>query len=328
MNVPTRLTAFAAVLGLAFGGAALAGAAIDPTKQEPAAAAGEHGGGETQAAGGDTPHGGDGHGAGAAQPPVAGDAPAGEHAPAGDAPAGEHASAGSELSGLAVSQDGFTLEPDRTYFAGDGPRRFSFRIVDDRGRVVRDQYEREAERELHLVVVRRDTAIYEHVHPRKGEDGTWSVDLELREPGVYRAFADFQIDGQRRALATDLFVAGDFEPSPLPAPEPVDEIDGYSVEVASSQPLQAGQARTLTFSISRGGRPMEDLQPYLGARGHLVALREGDLGYLHVHPDEGVGGSAVAFGATFPTAGRYRLFFQFKTGGRVRTVAYTVEVAR
>ncbi len=62
--------------------------------------------------------------------------------------------------------------------------------------------------------------------------------------------------------------------------------------------------------------------------GHLVALREGDLGYLHVHPTEGVGGNAVAFEATFPTAGRYRLFFQFKTGGDVRTVAYTVEVPR
>lgn len=34
MNVPTRLAAFAVVLALAFGGAALAGAAIDPTDGE------------------------------------------------------------------------------------------------------------------------------------------------------------------------------------------------------------------------------------------------------------------------------------------------------
>ncbi len=311
MNVPTRLAAFAAALGLAFGGAALTGAAIDPTDEESAVAAGGHGDSEAASADDGSP-GGD-HGS--------------DEAPAGPE-GGEHGSTGSSLSGLAVSQDGFTLEPDRTHFEGAGPKRFSFRIVDDRGRVIRDEYELESERELHLVVVRRDTAVYEHVHPRKGEDGTWSVDLALREPGVYRAYADFQIGGKKRALATDLFVGGDFEPVPPPEPEPVNEVDGYSIGVASSQPLQAGQARSLAFSISRGESPVEDLQPYLGARGHLVALREGDLGYLHVHPEEGVGSSAVEFEATFPTAGRYRLFFQFKTGGRVRTVAYTVEVRR
>ncbi len=311
MNVPTRLAAFAVVLALAFGGAALAGAAIDPTDGGSAVAAGDHPGGEPQSVGEGSS--GGGHGS--------------DQAPA-DSEGGEHASTGSALSGLAVSQDGFTLEPDRTYFAGDGPKRFNFRIVDDRGRAIRDGYELEAERELHLVVVRRDTAVYEHVHPRKGEDGMWSVDLALRQPGVYRAYADFQIGGKKRALATDLFVGGDFKPSPLPEPRAVNEVDGYSVRLASSQPLRAEQARTLAFSVSRGGSPVENLQPYLGARGHLVALREGDLGYLHVHPDEGVGGDAVEFGATFPTAGRYRLFFQFKAGDRVRTLSYTVEVAR
>jgi len=318
MNVPTRLVAFAAILGLAFCGAALAGAAIDPTDDEDVAADAGHGGGGSR--GGD-----DSAAAGAG---AHGDKGGAEPAAAEGAQGGEHASMGVALSGLAVSLDGFTLEADQTSFTGDGPKRFSFRIVDDRGRVIRDEYELESERELHLVVVRRDTAIYEHVHPSRGEDGTWSVDLALREPGAYRAFADFQIDGKKRALATDLFVGGDFQPNPLPEPKLVGEVDGYSVRVNSSQPLQAGQERTLTFLIRRAGKQVVDLQRYLGARGHLVALREGDLGYLHVHPTEGVGGNAVAFEATFPTAGRYRLFFQFKIGGDVRTVAYTLEVPR
>ena len=76
----------------------------------------------------------------------------------------------------------------------------------------------------------------------------------------------------------------------------------------------------MRFAISRGGRTIRT-QPYLGARGHLVALREGDLAFLHVHPAEGLG-----FMATFPSAGRYRLFLQFKHDGRVQTVAFTQEV--
>jgi hypothetical protein len=64
-------------------------------------------------------------------------------------------------------------------------------------------------------------------------------------------------------------------------------------------------------------------EPYLGAGGHLVALREGDMAFLHVHPT----GDGPSFGATFPTEGRYRLFLQFKHDGRVQTVAFTQAVS-
>ena len=72
-------------------------------------------------------------------------------------------------------------------------------------------------------------------------------------------------------------------------------------------------------------------EPYLGAGGHLVALREGDLAFLHVHPTarrrHGRARRLVGFAATFPTEGRYRLFLQFQHEGRVQTVAFTQEVS-
>jgi hypothetical protein len=84
----------------------------------------------------------------------------------------------------------------------------------------------------------------------------------------------------------------------------------------------------LTFAVSRGSRPVEGLAPYLGAKGHLVALREGDLAFLHVHPeDHEAAAEEVEFGAVFPTAGRYRLYLQFKHQGAVHTAQFTV-VAR
>jgi hypothetical protein len=75
--------------------------------------------------------------------------------------------------------------------------------------------------------------------------------------------------------------------------------------------------------VTRDGRPVV-VEPYLGARGHLVALRDGDLAFLHVHPDPG----RLRFMAAFPTAGRYRLFLQFRAEGRVHTAEFTQEVAR
>jgi hypothetical protein len=87
--------------------------------------------------------------------------------------------------------------------------------------------------------------------------------------------------------------------------------------------VKAGEGSDLRFTITRDGEPVRT-EPYLGAGGHLVALREGDLAFLHVHPDD----EGVGFAATFPTEGRYRLFLQFKHAGAVQTVAFTQEVTR
>ena len=91
---------------------------------------------------------------------------------------------------------------------------------------------------------------------------------------------------------------------------------------------RAGRESELEFAVTRDGEAVRT-EPYLGAGGHLVALREGDLGYLHTHPAEhGDDGAAVPFETAFPSAGRYRLFFQFKHQGAVRTAAFTREVTR
>jgi hypothetical protein len=210
------------------------------------------------------------------------------------------------IRGLAVSEHGLTLE--QTY---DG-RELRFRITDRPGRTVRD-FDVEHTKRMHLIVVRRDMTSFQHLHPRQDADGSWSVPLALREPGAYRVFADFSVGGEPRTLATDLAIDGDVRTTPLPAPTRTVRTDGLEVTMSDD----------LRFSITRDGRPVA-VQDYLGAKGHLVALREGDLAFLHVHPDE----RSLRFEATFPTAGRYRLFLQFQVDGRVHTAEFTQEVGR
>jgi hypothetical protein len=113
--------------------------------------------------------------------------------------------------------------------------------------------------------------------------------------------------------------AGTYQPRP-----PVTEhshstvVDGYRVDLVGH--LEPGKASRLTLKISRDGRPVTDLQPYLGAFGHLVALRDGDLAYLHVHPNEG---SELSFTVEVPSAGTYGLYLDFRHGDVVRTAAFT-----
>jgi hypothetical protein len=106
-------------------------------------------------------------------------------------------------------------------------------------------------------------------------------------------------------------------------------VDGYTVELTGD--LVAGEHSMMKLRVTRDGRPVTDLQPYLGAYGHLVALRGGDLAYLHVHPDGEPGdgktesGPAVEFGAEVPSGGTYHLYLDFKHDGRVRTAQFQLD---
>jgi hypothetical protein len=231
-------------------------------------------------------------------------------------------------AGLLVTEDGYTLTLDDDSLPATSATPVSFRILGPDGHPV-TAYDESHDQDLHLVAVRRDLSGYQHVHPALGGDGVWRTPLALTA-GTWRLFADFvaAADGANRVLGADLAVAGDYVPSALPAPSTTAEVDGYTVTLDGA--LVPGRESELTLSVSRGGHPVRDLQPYLSAYGHLVVLRAGDLAYLHVHPtgDPGDGatqpGPDVRFTTTAPSAGTYRLFLDFRHGGVVRTAAFTV----
>jgi hypothetical protein len=230
-----------------------------------------------------------------------------------------------EPSRLSNSAESLTLETAwRPEDDGGRAGTLEFRILDSDDRAVRD-FDEQHDSAMHLMVVRRDLTHYRHLHPSMGADGTWSAPLTFPEPGPYRVFADFAAAGSGLTLGDDLEVPGTYEPVPLPDPVGAERVGEYEIALASD--VVAGGEASLAFDVSRSGRPVEDLEPYLGALGHLVALREGDLAFLHVHPEAEEGsGPQIAFRAAFPSEGRYRLFLQFAHRGRVQTSAFTVEV--
>ncbi|TFV53224.1 hypothetical protein [Blastococcus sp. TF02A-35] len=295
MNTPTRIAAFALGLTAVFGAAAGVGAAVGPV------------------------------GSPATPPPAHGD---GAHSEGDHTEAAHTGAAGTGPGGLQVSEDGYTLDLSSPSAPAGPATEVAFRVLGPDGHPVTG-YQREHDVDLHLVAVRRDLSGYQHVHPELGPDGTWRAPLAL-DPGTWRLFADFTpaADGENRTLGVDLSVAGPYEPRALPAPSAVAEVDGFTVVLDGE--LAPGRESRLTLAVSRDGVPVTDLQPYLGAYGHLVALREGDLGYLHVHPLEDgrrpAPGPHVRFATTAPSAGTYRLFLDFRHGGVVRTAAFTVTV--
>jgi hypothetical protein len=290
-----RIAAFAAVLALVSAGAAAAGGAIDPDIER--AQEGEHMSTSTET-----------------RTQIEGGHEACGQDAEGHEARGQDA-AGHPVRGLATADDGLRIVVDDPELERGRAERLAFRVVDEGGATVRD-FDVEHERRMHLIVVRRDLTGFQHLHPEPAADGTWSTRLRLDDAGSYRLFADFSRGGEPHTLAGDLRVDGSANLRALPpaAPSATTE-DGYEVRLAA-------RGRELRFTIARDGETVQT-EPYLGAGGHLVALREGDLAFLHVHPTEH---DSVAFEATFPTPGAYRLFLQFKHGGRVHTAAFTYEV--
>lgn len=233
--------------------------------------------------------------------------------------------------GLMVSQNGYTFSLADQQAKPGRDVGISFTIDGPDGKPV-TEYDVEHEKRLHLIAVRRDFTGFQHVHPELGSDGTWSTGLDLTS-GQWRLFADFKAaDAEALTLGTDLAVDGDYRPE-APADESrTAQVDGYTVKLDGD--LIAGKDAKLTLDVSRDGKPVTDLQPYLGAYGHLVALRAGDLAYLHVHPDGTPGdgttepGPEVVFYAAVPSNGTYHLYLDFKHDGVVRTAAFTVNTGK
>ena len=226
------------------------------------------------------------------------------------------------VPGLAVAQDGYRLVLAETVL-DPGAQTVSFAIEGPDGQPV-TAFDVEHEKQLHLIVVRRDHAGFQHLHPVLDEaTGSWTAQADL-SPGPWRLFVDFTATGgPALVLGSDLLV-----PGRLAAPKPgqetrTDVVDGYTVTVDGA--LRPGEHSALTLTVTKDGAPVTDLQPYLGAYGHLVALREGDLGYLHVHPggEPGDGetqpGPEIEFGAEVPSAGRHHLYLDFQRDDVVRT---------
>lgn len=231
----------------------------------------------------------------------------------------EHAPvAATAVTGTSLSAGGLRLEVPQTVLPPQKATTFRFRVLDEQGPVT--AYDVEQGKRMHLVLVSRDLSRHAHVHPEMAADGTWSTSLTLA-PDTYRAVADFSVDGERRSLAVDLAAPGAFAPKPLPPAADTAVVDDLRVELQRD-------GSTLTFTAFRGSEPVVP-EPYLGARGHLVAFRAGDLAYAHVHPSAEQGtadGAATSYDAELPGPGTYRLFLELQVDGRVRAFPYTLEV--
>ena len=113
------------------------------------------------------------------------------------------------------------------------------------------------------------------------------------------------------------------------------ETDGVRAQLKfANNPLPIGKTTPLTFVLTdvANGKPIADLEPYLGAMGHLLLIHQDGQTFVHSHPMEDEAamakakGGVVAFNARFPKMGLYKAWGQFQRGGKVVTLSFVMNV--
>lgn len=215
------------------------------------------------------------------------------------------------------------------------PIKFTFKYVDKAGQPVTD-FEVVHEEKLHLFFVSDDLAQYDHVHPiLDTATGTFTHEQTFKVPGAYGIYSDFKSTRLGATLVrTPLTVAGE---APANAALAVDTVleraDGETTVKleATPSPIEAGGDVMLKYTLSTSGGAVTDIEPYLGAMGHLFIIHEDLVTLAHSHPKgpeptkDMRGGPVVEFHTVLPKAGKYKAWMQFQRLGKLYTMPFVVE---
>ncbi len=193
------------------------------------------------------------------------------------------------------------------------------------------------ERQLHLIIVRRDLSYFSHQHPEMQSDGSFILDrFVFPTAGDYQLFFDTAPKGAGgQVLLASLSVEGKppaASPGSTTVRTPAQRAGGVVVTLKSPNGLQP--RRTLPFGIilqnEANSSAVLDLQPYLGAMGHMILIHEDAQTFVHSHPDERDPENGKQGDLTFlvrpPKPGLYHLWIEFKREDKVNVAEFIVEV--
>lgn len=181
------------------------------------------------------------------------------------------------------------------------------------------------EKLFHMFVVSQDLEFFKHNHPEFRADGQFHYDgLVLPRAGMYRVLGDFYPDAATPQLIAKTLIVPGAAPAPVKLSHDVSprEAENLRIELTTvpERPI-ADMTTQLRFKLSPGA----ELQPYLGAWGHMLVASDDLIDMIHTHPFIADGGSEVQFNVVFPRPDRhYRVWVQFQRAGVVNTAHFDI----
>ena len=232
----------------------------------------------------------------------------------------------------------------------------SFYIKDSGGELVKD-LQIVHEKPMHLLIVSDDLDEFYHEHPTLQPDGSYKVSFAFPNGGGYQLYSDFTpFDSTQVVHDFSLNVSGNIRAAkPLITDAKLEKtIENLRVEMKPDGDFVSGKEMMISFSVfdAATNQPVTDLENYLGEKAHFVVVSQDRQEFVHAHPmsndnvkndahahdtnsahDDKTGKMAnpsdesiVSAHINFPKAAVYRIWAQFKRGGKVITVPFTIDV--
>ncbi|WP_127587798.1 hypothetical protein [Paenibacillus koleovorans] len=247
---------------------------------------------------------------------------------------GAHASAVADPGAADKTEAVWRFTPDKPIAKSGLPSKTNIEVqVNDHtsGKPV-EKFAVSHEKLMHLIVVSKDLTTFLHLHPEYVGKGKFQVEMEFPSGGDYKLFADYVPSGGAPVTKSREVKVEGFTSTAVPiVPDAstAKTVDGVEVSLKLDG-AKAGEEAMLTFRMVDAGskQPVKDLQPYLGAVGHVVILDAKAEQYLHVHPmDEKAVGPNAEFMTVFPHGGDYKVWGQFQRNGNTFIVPFVVRVS-
>jgi hypothetical protein len=199
-------------------------------------------------------------------------------------------------------------------------------MIHDPGGAMLKGFDTVHEQKVHLIIVREGLDQFAHIHPEIDPDGNMTTVFTFPSGGKYRLYADHKPSGQDQATAiAELNVAGEIPPAPELIPNTPGNITGdlLNAHVSVENAKMSGTASIVFTLTDSSDTAVADLQPYMGAMGHLVVISADGKQYVHAHPsEEKTTDGTVEFETHLVMPGIYKGWGQFQRGGKVHVVAF------
>ena len=204
------------------------------------------------------------------------------------------------------------------------PVKMTFRVMaPDTGKPL-VKFELIHERLFHLFLISQDLRYFAHEHPEAHADGTFTYTATLPSAGTYRVLCDFYpAGGTPQMIAKTIVLPGAAANPSIREDMAAKAGENLRVSLIAEPPRPiAGQKTMLFFEL----HPVDGLEPYLGAWGHMLAASADLIDMMHAHPAWEEGGPKIQFNVIFPRPGMHRVWVQFQRRGVVNTVAFDIPV--
>jgi hypothetical protein len=240
--------------------------------------------------------------------------------------------------GITVSLDGAGHMELRVTDPGWLPLRKLDDLVPDHGHL------------MHLFLVRwPDMERVYHLHPDQTATGFFATSLPSLPGGTYRIYGDIVHDSGFAETAVGEAMLPEVQGTPVSGDDAAGPNSSNMVWVHDkAKPIVATQVNLFSFEIvGPDGKPVDDLEPYMGMGGHAEFIKTDGSVFAHVHPTGSVPmasvavaspaammamhetkpGPVVSFPYGVPTPGTYRIFVQMKRAEKVETGAFEFTTA-